>query len=165
MLATTKKGAFKMRFRSLLLKGCLLVIAVMTVGLAGGVLWRLPVRLLTFYHEPGFASLFGIGLLLGTGAILAACGFAWQLLHYVAKQQAFTQLAVTALARLKWACVGLQVGVCCLLPVFYQMADGSDAPGLMVIGLVLLFIPFVVSVFLAILQRLWQAAIDPVKKA
>ncbi|QGG61370.1 hypothetical protein [Loigolactobacillus bifermentans] len=62
-----------MRFRRLLLSGCLLLIAAITVGLASGVLWRLPVRLLTFYHELGFASLFGVGLLLGTFAILAAC--------------------------------------------------------------------------------------------
>jgi hypothetical protein len=103
------KGVGEMRFRRLLLSGCLLLIAAITVDLASGVLWRLPVRLLTFYHESGFASLFGIGLLLGIFAILAACWSAWQLLGDVAKRQALIPLAVTALARLKWACVGL----CC----------------------------------------------------
>lgn len=159
MLATTKKGDGKMRLRSLILKLCLIGVAVVIVGLAGGIFWRFPVNLVTIYHEPALAGLFGVGLYLGTLAILAGCIFAWQLLNYATGQQAFTQLAVTTLARLKWACVCLQIGVCCLLPVIYQMADRGDAPGLMVIGLVLLFIPFVISVFLAILQRLWQVAV------
>lgn len=103
------KGVDEMRFRRLLLSGCLLLIAAITVGLASGVLWRLPVWLLTFYPESGFASLFGVGLLLGMFAILAVCWSAWQLLGDVAKRQALAPLAVTALARLKWA----------LLPVIY----------------------------------------------
>ena len=44
-------------------------------------------------------------------------------------------------------------------PFFYIAAKSEDAPGIMVIGLVMVFAPMVIAVFAAVLQRLLQNAI------
>jgi len=46
------------------------------------------------------------------------------------------------------------------LPLFYLVAEKDDAPGIILIGLVLIFASMVIAVFAAVLQRLLQEAID-----
>jgi hypothetical protein len=46
------------------------------------------------------------------------------------------------------------------MPLFYQMAQSTDAPGLMMIGLIINAAPFVVAVFAAVLQMLVKTAVD-----
>jgi hypothetical protein len=46
------------------------------------------------------------------------------------------------------------------LPFVYIIAEVDDAPGLAVIGMVMIFAPMVIAVFAAVLQRLLQEAID-----
>jgi hypothetical protein len=109
--------------------------------------------------SPWLALPLGGGLYLVVAAFFAAVVFAWQLLGTINRQLAFSRRAVRLLSRLKWACVGMQIGVLLCLPMVYTVADGGDAPGVMLIGLVLFAIPMIVAVFLAILQRLWAAAL------
>jgi hypothetical protein len=46
------------------------------------------------------------------------------------------------------------------LPLFYLVAERDDAPGIIFIGLVVIFASMVIAVFAAVLQRLLQEAID-----
>lgn len=46
------------------------------------------------------------------------------------------------------------------MPVFYLMAEIDDAPGIIVIGLVIIFASMVIAVFAAVLQKLLKEAID-----
>ena len=46
------------------------------------------------------------------------------------------------------------------MPLFYLIAEMDDAPGIILIGLVLIFASMVIAVFAAVLQRLLQEAID-----
>lgn len=45
------------------------------------------------------------------------------------------------------------------LPLFYIVAEADDAPGLIIIGLVIIFAATVVAVFAAVLQKLLKNAI------
>jgi len=47
-----------------------------------------------------------------------------------------------------------------VLPLFYQIADEEDAPGVIVIGLIIPCVSFVVAVFAAVLQKLLRNAVD-----
>jgi hypothetical protein len=46
------------------------------------------------------------------------------------------------------------------MPLFYLIAEMDDAPGIIVIGMVVIFASMVIAVFAAVLQRLLQEAID-----
>lgn len=46
------------------------------------------------------------------------------------------------------------------MPLFYLMAEADDAPGIIVIGLVMIFASMVIGVFAAVLQKLLKEAID-----
>ncbi|MFD1484716.1 DUF2975 domain-containing protein [Lacticaseibacillus baoqingensis] len=148
-----------MKLRSWFLKVCLVLATLLVLTLGVVLFWRAPGALLQSGVSPLLAWPFGSGLYVIVAGFLAAVVFAWQLLATIDHNLAFSQRAVQLLARLKWACVGMQAGVLLCLPMIYTFADQDDAPGVMLIGLVLFAIPMVVGVFLALLQRLWAAAL------
>src|SRR5690606_7118193 len=61
---------------------------------------------------------------------------AYKLLHYIDKRQAFSQISVYALNKIKccaWFISGIYIVI---LPFLYFVAELNDAPGIMVIGIV-----------------------------
>ncbi|MNP58015.1 hypothetical protein D3C76_1528910 [compost metagenome] len=46
------------------------------------------------------------------------------------------------------------------MPLFYLLAEKDDAPGIIVIGMVLVFAGMVIAVFAAVLQKLLKEAIE-----
>ncbi|MCY9590572.1 DUF2975 domain-containing protein [Paenibacillus chitinolyticus] len=85
---------------------------------------------------------------------------AFKLLSYIDKNKAFSELSVQALKIIKICAVifgGLYVAG---MPLFYLMAEKDDAPGFIVIGMVLIFASMVIAVFAAVLQKLLKEAID-----
>lgn len=46
------------------------------------------------------------------------------------------------------------------VPLLYPIAEEDDAPGLLIYGFLFACIPFVVSVFAAVLEKLFQNAVD-----
>ncbi|AFH63069.1 DUF2975 domain-containing protein [Paenibacillus caseinilyticus] len=85
---------------------------------------------------------------------------AYTLLSYIDKNKAFSELSVGALKKIK-QCAITYSGLYVLgLPLFYLLAERDDAPGIILIGMALIFASMVVAVFAAVLQRLLQEAID-----
>ena len=84
----------------------------------------------------------------------------FKLLNYIDKNKAFSQRSVEALRAIKY-CGSIISGLYALaLPYIYIVAEKDDAPGVIVIGLVLAGAPLVIAVFAAVLQKLLQNAID-----
>ncbi|MCX7745852.1 MAG: DUF2975 domain-containing protein [Clostridia bacterium] len=85
---------------------------------------------------------------------------AFKLLSYIDKNKAFSELSVKALKNIKYcaAAIGIIYGVC--MPFFYLIAEKDDAPGIIIIGMVITFAPIVIAVFAAVLQKLLKNAID-----
>jgi hypothetical protein len=46
------------------------------------------------------------------------------------------------------------------MPYIFYVADRDDAPGVSVIGFIIIFASFVIAVFAAVLERLLQNAIE-----
>jgi Protein of unknown function (DUF2975) len=84
----------------------------------------------------------------------------FNLLSYIDKNQAFSQISVRALKKIKNCAITISVLYVVTLPFVYIMAEVDDAPGLILIGMVMIFAPMVIAVFAAVLQRLLQEAID-----
>ncbi|MBM7662557.1 putative RDD family membrane protein YckC [Bacillus mesophilus] len=84
----------------------------------------------------------------------------FNLLSYIDKNQAFSELSVSALYKIKNCALIISGLYVIALPLVYIFAEVDDAPGLIIVGLVMVFAPLVVAVFAAVLQRLLQEAIE-----
>ncbi|MGG4267327.1 DUF2975 domain-containing protein [Peribacillus simplex] len=85
---------------------------------------------------------------------------AFKLLSYIDKNKAFSELSVRALKKIKNCAITISGLYVVGMPLFYLMAEMDDAPGIILIGLVVIFASMVIAVFAAVLQRLLQEAID-----
>ncbi|MEK4149559.1 DUF2975 domain-containing protein [Robertmurraya sp. FSL W8-0741] len=85
---------------------------------------------------------------------------AFKLLQYIDQDHAFSQMAVNALKSIKKSAIWISSLLFVGMPLFYLVAEADDAPGIILIGLVLIFASVVIAIFAAVLQRLLQEAID-----
>ncbi|MED0870530.1 DUF2975 domain-containing protein [Bacillus spizizenii] len=85
---------------------------------------------------------------------------AFKLLSYIDKNKAFSKMSVKALKNIKYCAVTISILFAAGMPFFYLMAEIDDAPGIIVIGLVIIFASMVIAVFAAVLQKLLKEAID-----
>ncbi|KWX70672.1 DUF2975 domain-containing protein [Paenibacillus jilunlii] len=85
---------------------------------------------------------------------------AFRLLGYIDKNKAFSELSVRVLKNIKYCAVVISGLYVAGLPLFYLMAEKDDAPGIIVIGLVIIFASLVIAVFAAVLQKLLKEAIE-----
>ncbi|MGR9050602.1 DUF2975 domain-containing protein [Halobacillus faecis] len=142
-----------------------LKVAVILIGL--------PVLALCIFFVPKFADYTGV--LLSDFPIIEPVVFiymyvtavpfymalyqAFKLLNYIDRNQAFSDLSVKALRVVKFCAITISVLYVILLPVIYTVAEIDDAPGLIMIGMVIIFASTVIAVFAAVLERLLQEAI------
>ena len=85
---------------------------------------------------------------------------AFKLLSYIDKNQAFSELSVRALKKIKNCAITISGLYVVALPLVYIIAQWDDAPGLVLIGMVIVVASMVIAVFAAVLQRLLQEAIN-----
>ncbi|MES2876005.1 MAG: DUF2975 domain-containing protein [Patescibacteria group bacterium] len=139
-------------------------LAVVTIGL--GVFALCTLLLPSVWHVgneyPDYA--FAVYVVLGTLYVTTVPYFlglfrAWRVLDMIDAGKAFTLPAVNALGFVSRCAAAISLLYALSLPFFYLWADGDDAPGLVVIGMVLTGVPLVLSVCLAVLRRLLHEAI------
>lgn len=82
-----------------------------------------------------------------------------KLLGYIDKNKAFSNLSVQALKVIAYCGAVISVIFVASLPFFYIWAENDDAPGLIIIGMILACAAFTVTVFSAVMQRLLKQAI------
>jgi hypothetical protein len=83
----------------------------------------------------------------------------FNLLSYIDKNQAFSELSVEALKKIKNCAIIISGLYAVALPFVFIMAEVDDAPGLVIVGMIPIFASIVIAVFAAVLQRLLQEAI------
>lgn len=85
---------------------------------------------------------------------------AFKLLSYIDKNKAFSELSVRVLKNIKYCAFTISSLYVVGMPLFYLIAEKDDAPGIIVIGMVMIFASMVIAVFAAVLQKLLNEAID-----
>ncbi|EMA6342305.1 DUF2975 domain-containing protein [Bacillus cytotoxicus] len=85
---------------------------------------------------------------------------AFKLLQYIDKNEAFSELSVRALKNIKNCAITISSLYVIGMPLFYLIAERDDAPGIILIGLVIIFTSTVIAVFAAVLQKLLKNAVD-----
>lgn len=101
-----------------------------------------------------------IGMYISIVPFFGALWQAFKLLNYIDKNQAFSDLSVAALKKIKLFAMIISGLYVIVLPFIAMVAELDDAPGLIIIGMVPIFAPLVIAVFAAVLQRLLQEAIN-----
>lgn len=84
----------------------------------------------------------------------------WRVLDAIDKNQTFSKRSVKSLQAIAWSAGIISLVYLISLPFFYIWAQNVDAPGLMIIGLFLVGMPLIISVALALLQRLLVEAVN-----
>lgn len=83
-----------------------------------------------------------------------------KLLGYIDRDKAFSELSVKALRNIKYCAVTISILYAGIMPLLAILAQEDDAPGVVAIGLVIVFASIVIAVFAAVLQKLLKHAID-----
>jgi hypothetical protein len=138
------------------------------------VLMGLPVLALCIFLLPGIAEYFAelnpkldflrypflIGLYVTAIVFFVALYQTLKLLSYIDKNQSFSELSVNYLKNIKYCAIAISALYVVFMPLLYLMAEVDDAPGIILIGMVIIFGCMVVAVFAAVLQKLLKNAID-----
>jgi hypothetical protein len=85
---------------------------------------------------------------------------AFKLLSYIDGNIAFSELSVTALKNIKYCAIAIASLYVPGMPLFYLIAEVNDAPGIILLGMMVIFASLVVAVFAAVLQKLLRNAMD-----
>ncbi|PQZ57915.1 hypothetical protein CQZ94_08815 [Bacillus sp. MYb209] len=85
---------------------------------------------------------------------------AFKLVSFIDKGNAFSKLSVRALKKIKNCAVTISILYVVGMPLFYLVAERDDAPGIIILGMLMIFSSMVIAVFAAVLQRLLKDAID-----
>lgn len=150
-----------MKRETLFLKVVVYLIGIPILGLC--IFWS--TRFVEFFAEwlPELAYLqypFLIGLNATAIPFFFALYQTLKLLSYIDKNKAFSELSVKALKNIKYSAITMSILYLVGLPHLYLIADADDAPGIILIGLVIIFSSIVIAVFAAVLQKLLKNAID-----
>lgn len=76
---------------------------------------------------------------------------AFKLLGYIDKNKAFSDLSVKVLSNIKYCAITISILYVIGMPLFYMVAEVDDAPGIIVLGLFMIFASMVIAVFAAVL--------------
>lgn len=140
---------------TILLRGAVLVIGLLalafcTVALPFGI----------FYEDRDVYTPILIGLYLPAIPFFIALYQTLKLLNYIDKNQAFSRQSINTLNVIKYCALTVGGLFTAGMPYIFYAANEDDAPGVIVIGLVIIFAAVVVAVFAAVLQKLLQNAMD-----
>lgn len=108
----------------------------------------------TGYYRPILAGLYVAAI-----PFFFALYQALKLLSYIDKNTAFSSLSIVALKKIKYCAALIALLFIAGSPYIHMAADYDDAPGVNVIGMVIIFASVVISVFAALLQELLQRVI------
>jgi hypothetical protein len=153
-------GGFLMKqYSTIFLKGAVILVGIPVLAVCiFGLYW-----LASHPANPSYAPiLYPIvaGIYASAIPFFIALYQALRLLSYIDKSKAFSELSVKALKNIKYCANTISIIYVIVMPFVYLVAEKDDAPGLIVIGMVPIFVSMIIAVFAAVLQRLLKEAID-----
>lgn len=147
---------------SLLLKTTLVFMGLIVLALA---VFALPYLYKGALAEFPYAPNAILGIVIVLYAVAVPYFFvllqSWKLLVLIEQNIGFSKFSVTALRNIKYASfIGGLLLMIGFVPLLYPIAEEDDAPGLLLYGFLFACIPFVVSVFAAVLEKLFENAVN-----
>lgn len=147
-----KKETIFLRFAIFIMALIMLIICVLII----------PIHLINannLIHNWFYNWIFGIGLYLTAILFYTVLWQALKLLHLIDQNKAFSKSSILNLKNIKRAAY-----LACLIyilewPFFYIFADKDDAPGFVIIGIILAGTALVIALFASMLEKLLTQAI------
>lgn len=118
----------------------------------------LPAGLLS--DQTGFYRPILWGLYAPAAPLFFALFQALKLLQCIDKNQAFSARSVAALKNIKHCAFTISALFAVGMPYIFYAADRDDAPGVALIGFIVIGASFVIGAAAAVFQRLFQNAVD-----
>ncbi|MBP9803027.1 MAG: DUF2975 domain-containing protein [Candidatus Pacebacteria bacterium] len=85
---------------------------------------------------------------------------AWKILTYVDKNMAFSLNSIQALKNIKYCALVMSILYASAMPIVFKFADQDDAPGVILVWMVVIGVPIVIAVFSAVLEKLVKNALE-----
>lgn len=149
-----KKETFLLKLAIIALTVPILAICIVLVPrLATGIIEEYPA--LVLFKYPFILAVYATAI-----AFFGILYQAFRILALIEANQAFSIQSRVAIQRIKFGAMSIAVIYGLTLPLFYYVADHEDAPGILVIGLVLVFAALVVAAFAGVLQKLVNNALE-----
>jgi hypothetical protein len=101
-----------------------------------------------------------LGLYIPAVPFFIALYQAMKLLDFIDMNQAFSDRSIAALKYIKYCAFIISALFTAGMPYVFQVADKDDAPGVILIGLVITGVSTVIAIFAGVLQALIQNAVD-----
>lgn len=143
------------RGSTIILRGVVVIIGLIVLALC---LFALPAGILsdkTGYYRPILT-----GLYVPAVPFYYALHQAWKLMDYIDGNKAFSELSVTSLSNIKNCALAISGLFTAGMPYILYAAQRDDAPGVVLIGFIIIGASFVIATFTAVFQRILQNAID-----
>ena len=106
--------------------------------------------------------IYGILILMYISVVpfFAALYQGFRLLGYIDSNKAFSELSLKSIQKIRSCAAAISIIYLFAMPLFYIVAEIDDAPGVILVGMIVVFAPLSVAVFAAILKKLLKNAID-----
>lgn len=140
---------------TIFLRGAVLVIGLVVLALC---VFLLPAGIRD--DKVGGYRLILLGMYVPTIPFYVGLYQTLKLLGLIDKNKAFSDLSVKALGYLKYCALVISGLYAAGMPYIYMVADKDDAPGVIVLGLTIVFAAMIVATLAAVLQKLLRNAID-----
>jgi hypothetical protein len=101
-----------------------------------------------------------VGMYLPAIPFFLALYEALKLLNFIDRNKVFSKPSIRALGVIKYCALAVSGLYAAGMPYIFYAADRDDAPGVILVGLVIIGAAFVVATFAAVLQKLLQNAVD-----
>jgi len=135
-----------------------LVIILVGIGVAGLCAYMLFISIIS--NEVGAYRPIFLGMCIAAIPFFFGINQALNLLEYIDRNEAFSDLSVKALRKIKLNALVISAMYAAGMPYIVYVADIDDAPGVIFIGLILVAAPIAIAVFAAILQQLFESAMN-----
>ena len=139
---------------TLFLKGVIILIGLMVLGVCVFVLPGIIGSIELSGYDPIL-----IGMYVSAAPFLFVLYETLRLLNLIDTNQAFSDLSVKALVHIKHSAFLISALYAAGMPYIFQVAEMDDAPGVVAIGLVIIFASFAVGIFATVLQKLLHEAL------
>ena len=100
-----------------------------------------------------------LGMYLSAVPFFVALYQTMKLLSYIDMDRAFSTVSVQALKTVKYCAATISALYAAGMPYIFYVADRDDAPGVALIGFVIIFASFVIAAAVAVLQKLVEHAV------
>lgn len=143
------------RGSTVILRGVVILIGLIVLALC---IFALPAGILS--DKTGYYRPILFGLYVPAVPFFYALHQALKLLGQVERNQAFTELSVRTLSNIKYCALIISGLFAAGMPYIFYAAQRDDAPGVVLMGFIIIGASFVIATAAAVFQSLLQNAID-----